>query len=966
MSTIYGQSSEAKDILATTKINGGICLLLGVKNLDLAKDLAENSELFVQIIQPDEKLAEKWSFEIAASPIRFKVSIRNSAFQTDHYGSNLINLIVVKNETDVKNVSSEEINRIITPRGYFLSTSKISPLPNECTGIENEALKKLSYQTIFQKNNIKLQWAPADSLKWRANPRAHINIGFFGFAHGSGKMAYREIMETKESFPKLGFTLFVRDSFNGRTLWQLEEPIEAKSPWSISAWIPQNYCMALDESNQLFYITPEKKLVCLDAETGKQKGVVINENANTGAILIHDNKFLLYNNTIFSTTDYKKIFNFAGSFIFQNEKIFTFSQNTLKVYQLIDGKIILEKKLDWLDPKISPKMKLYLLCDSLILAQNDRWTRPFSLASVDPNTGEKNWLIDLPGLFSLPARPETPNGKSFADVPQITELNGKIIAYAILGGFYGDHQEGNFTRIDPKTGKIEEQDYGYQGKLYGSNCNNSARVLGDYLYYWHNIWYNFKTGERIYPYLIHPGCFLASTASHSYIYNIPSRKSGSIDGITSIGPADIKFDQSLGGKQLKSTDNKLTTQEATKDTDWPMFRHDQSRGNFNSNTSITSELKLSWSSNLGKSDHAFSTMMERRTGLTSASIAYGIAFVADIDSNCIIATDISTGKIIWQKAMPTRVDFAPSIFNGMCFLAGKDGWVYCLDAKTGASIYQVLGAPKERLIGGQEKLESMWPAPTDIFIKNGVGYVSNGFATNIHGGSRFMAFEASTGKNIWANCIVTNETIGGYPGATHYPGIFTATKSTEAVFLNGYGINIKNGEVLKEGNKNYGEGFTPFLKGRLDSLLEFGNNLGRISEDRAHDLFSNGKVSGRYLAFDENSSLTFTYKPKEESFLNTGECRLVAHNAGKVTWTSEPIELLADEIVLTPKLAFVVGHYYRVKGEPELWVMSREDGKILNKYTLNGIPSFGGMSLSENKLYIATRDGKLICFENSK
>lgn len=964
MPKVNGQNSEAKDILASTKINGGICLLLGVKNLDLAKDLAENSELYIQVIQPEEKLAEKWSFEIASSPIRFKVSIRNSSFQADHYGSNLINLIIAKNEFDTKNISIEEINRIITPCGYFLSTSKIALLPKESKAVENETLKKQPYQTVFQKNNITLPWAPADSLKWRAEPRAHINIGFFGLTHGSGKFAYRETMETKDSFPKLGYTLFMRDSFNGRTLWQIEELPVATSPWGISAWTPKNHCMALDESNQFFYITPEKKLICLDAETGKQKGSVITENAGPSAILIHDNKYLLYGNTIFSTADHKKIFNFAGNFVFQKDKIYTLAQNILKVYQLSDGKLILEKNLDWLDPKFAQKMRLHLLCDSLLLAQSDKWTRPFSLASINYTSGEKNWSIDLPGLFSLPARPETPKGKSFADIPQFTELNGKIIAYAILGGFYGDHQEGNFTRIDPKTGNVEEQDYGYQGKLYGSNCNNPARVLGDYLYYWHNIWYNFKTGERLYPYLIHPGCFLQSTASHSYIYNIPSRKNGSIDGITAIGPADFKFDQSLGGKVIKASGNKLTTQEPTKDTDWPMFRYDQSRSNFTANATITSDLKLKWTNTIGKTDYSFSVMMERRTGLTSASIAYGLAYVADIDSNCIIATEISSGKTVWQRSMPTRVDFAPSIYNGMCFLAGKDGWVYCLDAKTGTSIYQVLGAPKERLIGGQEKLESMWPTPTDIFIKNGVGYVSNGFAANIHGGSRFMAFDISTGKTIWANCVVTAETIGGYPGAPHYPGIFTATKSNEAVFLNGFSLDIKTGEVLKEGNKNFREGSIPLLRGKIDSLLSFGNNLGRINEDRAHDLFSNGKVAGRCLAFDESSSLAFTFKPKGESFLNTGECRLVAHNAGKVTWTSDSIELLVDDIVLTPKFAFVVGHYYRIKGEPELWVMSREDGKILNKYPINGIPAFGGMSLSENKLFISTRDGKLICFES--
>jgi DNA-binding beta-propeller fold protein YncE len=80
-------------------------------------------------------------------------------------------------------------------------------------------------------------------------------------------------------------------------------------------------------------------------------------------------------------------------------------------------------------------------------------------------------------------------------------------------------------------------------------------------------------------------------------------------------------------------------------------------------------------------------------------------------------------------------------------------------------------------------------------------------------------------------------------------------------------------------------------------------------------------------------------------------------------WKSEPIELIADDIVLTPKYAYVAGHYRRVKGNPEIWVMSREDGKVLSKTPVDGFPTYLGMSASGNKLFVATREGKLICYE---
>ena len=959
-SKLQAQSTEAKEILAATKINGGICLILGANNFELAKGLAENSELFVQIIEPDLKITEKISFEVAASPLRFKLSIRNSTFQTDHFSSNLINLIIIKGNIDIKNINFEELNRILTPKGIFLVSTKAEILPKDGVSLENDEIKKLKYQTAFQKGVRKFDWAPADSLKWRADPRAHINIGFLGLAHGSGKFFYRELVEAKDSFPKSSCILFARDAYNGRILWEIEEPVDSFNLWRPNAFMPENYTMAADNDNQFFYINPEKKLICLDAETGKQKSILVETNAQANVLNIHDNQFLIYANTVYSTKTYKKIFSFNGKHFAHQDKLFTLKGSDLVIHQIMDGKILLEKKIDWIDAKTIPNLNIQYLCDSIILTQGNKWVRPFSIYSINPTTGEKNWALDLEGFFALPVKPTEPKGKFFADSPKYSEYNGKILAYTtVLDSFYRDHQEGYFTRIDPKTGKVEEQDYGYQGKLFGSNCNNGTKLLGDYTYYWHNVWYNLKTGVRTYPYIVHPGCFFSTTTHNGYAYNIPSRKGGAIQGITAIGPSDFTFDQKTGGEILVSSNKKPTIQEPTKETDWPMYRHDETRGNSVSKTSIESNLKHSWVNVIGKENQSYGKMMGRRTGLTAASIAYNMAFVADIDSNCIIATDMVSGKTVWQKAINSRVDFAPSIYKGMCFVGGKDGWVYCLDVKTGELIYQLLSAPKERYIGGQEKIESLWPTQTDIFIKNDIGYISNGFAANVHGGSRHMAFDALTGKKIWAQTVSEPDTLAGAPGPTTYSGIFTSLKNADVIYLNGFPVDNKTGAILKNNNK------LRFFRGsQIDNYLAFGNSLGRINEDRREELFSDGTVKGRSVSFDDDFTLAFEFKPKEQSFINTGECRIDGYKTGKSIWSTEPIELLVDDIVLTPKYAFVVGHFLRIKGEPELWVMSREDGKILNKYPVNGIPSFGGMSLSENKLLIATRDGKLICFEN--
>ena len=58
-----------------------------------------------------------------------------------------------------------------------------------------------------------------------------------------------------------------------------------------------------------------------------------------------------------------------------------------------------------------------------------------------------------------------------------------------------------------------------------------------------------------------------------------------------------------------------------------------------------------------------------------------------------------------------------------------------------------------------------------------------------------------------------------------------------------------------------------------------------------------------------------------------------------------------------------MGHYQRIKRSPELWVMSREDGKVVNTIPVDGLPVFFGMSAAGGRLFVSTREGKLICYQ---
>jgi hypothetical protein len=200
-------------------------------------------------------------------------------------------------------------------------------------------------------------------------------------------------------------------------------------------------------------------------------------------------------------------------------------------------------------------------------------------------------------------------------------------------------------------------------------------------------------------------------------------------------------------------------------------------------------------------------------------------------------------------------------------------------------------------------------------------------------------------------------------------GLFVWGGGKSPVVMAGQSIDPRNGKMPFPG-----KAAGPVLGGHaMDDYLAFGNSLPRTGEDRAAESLSDGRVSGRILAFSAKLAVAQTRSWGAESWdarSNKGvptKLNLVAATQPKTPiWQSEETEFVADDIVLTPKLIYCVGHYQRVKKDPELWVVSPESGKALATLPVDGFPTFNGMSAAGDRLFVATREGKLICYRREK
>ena len=43
-------------------------------------------------------------------------------------------------------------------------------------------------------------------------------------------------------------------------------------------------------------------------------------------------------------------------------------------------------------------------------------------------------------------------------------------------------------------------------------------------------------------------------------------------------------------------------------------------------------------------------------------------------------------------------------------------------------------------------------------------------------------------------------------------------------------------------------------------------------------------------------------------------------------------------------------------------IYSKQDGRLVRSFDLDEFPTFDGLSIAKNRLYLTTQDGKVICF----
>ncbi len=393
---------------------------------------------------------------------------------------------------------------------------------------------------------------------------------------------------------------------------------------------------------------------------------------------------------------------------------------------------------------------------------------------------------------------------------------------------------------------------------------------------------------------------------------------------------------------------------ASREADWPAFRHDSMRTG-SVNTSVPEELTPLWRAKIGSK-------------VSPPVIVAGRLFASLVDEHYIVCLDVADGKKLWEFAAGGRIDSPPTVDKGSVLFGSADGWVYCLRATDGQLVWRFRAAPQQRLIGAFGQLESAWPVDGSVLVQNGTVYFAAGRSSQLDGGLYMYGLDAATGEPLHQKILE-----GPHYAVDNIEENYRLPMGALPDILMGDGSNIymRSAAFNEKLERRKARPALQTKSGFLDDSY-FKRMPWTFAGGDAARLIVHDKRSVYYVRmFDSLRGLdpTVYFTPGSKGYL------LFAKNikGGARSRWSERIPVRIRAMVLTAERLFVAGPpdvvdpndplgAFEGRKGGLLHVFDSASGKKLAEYELPSPPVFNGAAAANERLYIAEEDGSITCF----
>ena len=147
--------------------------------------------------------------------------------------------------------------------------------------------------------------------------------------------------------------------------------------------------------------------------------------------------------------------------------------------------------------------------------------------------------------------------------------------------------------------------------------------------------------------------------------------------------------------------------------DWPMWRYDSSR-TASSDNGLAKDLQLRWVLNNQTRRQAWDDPlnMDLMTydRVFEPIVIDGIVIVPFNEESKVVAYRLEDGEKCWSFYTEAPVRLPPAGANGKICFCSDDGYLYCVDSKTGHLFWKFFGGSNTQKALGNRHLVSAWPA----------------------------------------------------------------------------------------------------------------------------------------------------------------------------------------------------------------------------------------------------------------
>lgn len=236
-------------------------------------------------------------------------------------------------------------------------------------------------------------------------------------------------------------------------------------------------------------------------------------------------------------------------------------------------------------------------------------------------------------------------------------------------------------------------------------------------------------------------------------------------GFVALAPARTGADP-LAGKPVQEWDFPLVTFPAPAGMptaspapeDWPTYRSDRWRSGSTASPGPAS-LETRWSTPLHDPRSPLSGPIVAdwldnpfvKGPLSAPTVAQGLVLVARPDAHQVVALDAATGAERWRFTARGRVDTPPTIARGLALFGCHAGYVYALHASRGTLAWQFRAAPRDERIVAYGQIESPWPVPGAVLVRDDTAYFTAGRQPLADGGVFIFAVDLRTGERQWVH-----------------------------------------------------------------------------------------------------------------------------------------------------------------------------------------------------------------------